>query len=187
MKRLQSFLHIFRFRLAIFLIFVEWETKGEIRAKNRFRGSERSMTMNEPNRSQWETRCAFNSFCKKAIKYEASNAHRDVKQHQKREVTFSDLSGMKDENELYATDRHFAGEDADDLSFHVAGLEITPKLLFDAIRALPAEKRGVVLLYYFLEMSDAEIAQLYKIPRSTVQYRRTSSFELLKRFLEERA
>ena len=26
-----------------------------------------------------------------------------------------------------------------------------------------------------------------KVPRSTVQYRRTSSFELLKRFLEERA
>ena len=29
--------------------------------------------------------------------------------------------------------------------------------------------------------------ELIKIPRSTVQYRRTSSFELLKRYLEERA
>ncbi|WBB31682.1 hypothetical protein NM222_07435 [Parvimonas micra] len=36
-------------------------------------------------------------------------------------------------------------------------------------------------------MSDAEIAELYQIPRSTVQYRRTSSFELLKRYLEEHA
>ena len=36
-------------------------------------------------------------------------------------------------------------------------------------------------------MSDAEIAKLYQIPRSTVQYRRTSSFELLKRYLEEHA
>ena len=34
--------------------------------------------MNEPNRTEWEIRCAFNSFCKKAIKCEASNAHRDV-------------------------------------------------------------------------------------------------------------
>ena len=32
-----------------------------------------------------------------------------------------------------------------------------------------------------------EIAELISIPRSTVQYRRTSSFELLKKFLEERA
>ena len=36
-------------------------------------------------------------------------------------------------------------------------------------------------------MSDVEIAKLHNIPRSTVQYRRTSSFELLKRYLEERA
>ena len=49
--------------------------------------------------------------------------------------------------------------------------------------SLPEEKRRAVLLYYFFDMSDAEIAALYQIPRSTVQYRRTSSFELLKRYL----
>ena len=53
--------------------------------------------------------------------------------------------------------------------------------------SLPDEKRQAVLLYYFFSMTDAEIAEMMKIPRSTVQYRRTSSFELLKRFLEERA
>lgn len=71
--------------------------------------------------------------------------------------------------------------------FYVAGMEITPKLLADAIHALPEEKRDTVLLYYFFEMSDPEIAKLLNISRSTVQYRRTSSFELLKRYLEERA
>ena len=54
--------------------------------------------------------------------------------------------------------------------------------------ALPAgRKRQAVLLYYFFDMTDVEIAELMKVPRSTVQYRRTSSFELLKRYLEERA
>ena len=53
--------------------------------------------------------------------------------------------------------------------------------------SLPEEKRRAVLLYYFFNMSYAEIAELYQIPRSTVQYRRTSSFELLKRYLEEHA
>ena len=52
---------------------------------------------------------------------------------------------------------------------------------------VPEEKRDTVLLYYFFEMSDPEIAKLLNISRSTVQYRRTSSFELLKRYLEERA
>ena len=42
-------------------------------------------------------------------------------------------------------------------------------------------------LYYFFDMTDVEIAELMKVPRSTVQYRRTSSFELLKQYLEERA
>ena len=37
------------------------------------------------------------------------------------------------------------------------------------------------------DMSDADIAKLYNIPRSTVQHRRTSSFSSLKKFLEERA
>ena len=43
------------------------------------------------------------------------------------------------------------------------------------------------MLYYFHDMSDADIAKLYNIPRSTVQYRRTSSLETMKQFLEERA
>lgn len=106
---------------------------------------------------------------------------------QKRQVvSFSDLP-PEEEEQLYTTDRYFAGEEADDKSFFVAGLEITPKRLADAIRTLPEEKREAVLLYYFFDMSDAEIAKLLNLSRSTVQYRRTSSFELLKRYLEERA
>ena len=57
----------------------------------------------------------------------------------------------------------------------------------EEMHSLPEEKRQAVLLYYFFSMTDAEIAELMKVPRSTVQYRRTSSFELLKRYLEERA
>ena len=67
----------------------------------------------------------------------------------------------------------------------MAGKEITAKLLAEALRSLPEEKRNAVLLYYFFEMNDAEIAKLLNVSRSTVQYRRTSSFELLKRYLEK--
>lgn len=55
--------------------------------------------MNEPIRTQWQIRCAFNGFCKLALKREAMNAHRDTKQRQLREVTFSDLSPLE-ENQL---------------------------------------------------------------------------------------
>ena len=141
--------------------------------------------MNEPIRTQWQIRCAFNGFCKLALKREAMNAHRDTKQRQLREVTFSDLSPLE-EKQLYVCDEYFADDEAEQ-SFVVGGKEITAKLLAEALHSLPDDKREAVLLYYFFEMNDAEIAKLRDVPRSTIQYRRTSSFELLKRYLEERA
>lgn len=141
--------------------------------------------MNEPARTEWQIRCAFNGYCKRAISYEAISAHRDMKQRKLREVSFSDLT-PQEENQLYTYDSYF-DDDKSEQSFCVAGKEITTKLLAEALHSLPEEKRNAVLLYYFFDMSDAEIAKLQDIPRSTVQYRRTSSFELLKRYLEERA
>lgn len=141
--------------------------------------------MNEPYRTQFEVRCAFNGFCKKALKYEASSAHRDVKRYQKHFVSFSDLS-PEEESQLYTVDKPFESE-KDDNSFSVGGKRITPELLAEALRTLPEVKRNAVILYYFHDMSDADIAKLYNIPRSTVQHRRTSSFSSLKKFWEERA
>ena len=108
-----------------------------------------------------------------------------MKRRQLREVTFSDLT-PQEENQLYTYDSYFKNDEAEQ-SFYVAGKEITAKLLAEALHSLPDEKREAVLLYYFFDMSDVEIAKLLNVPRSTVQYRRTSSFELLKRYLEERA
>ncbi len=114
--------------------------------------------MNEPIRTQWQIRCAFNGFCKLALKREAMNAHRDTKQRQLREVTFSDLSPLE-EKQLYVCDEYFADDEAEQ-SFVVGGKEI---------------------------MSEREIAKFCNLSRTTVQSRRTSSMKLLKRYLEEKA
>ena len=132
--------------------------------------------MNEPIRTQWQIRCAFNGYCKRALQNEMLAAKRDIKRRQRREVTFSDLTSQE-EKQLFVCDQYFADDEAEK-SFVIAG---------KALHSLPEEKREAVLLYYFFDMSDVEIAKLHNIPRSTVQYRRTSSFELLKRYLEERA
>ena len=113
------------------------------------------------------------------------NAHGEIKRRQLQEVSFSDLT-PQEENQLYTYDAYFEHDEAEK-SFCVAGKEITAKLLAEALHSLPDDKREAVLLYYFFEMNDAEIAKLRDVPRSTIQYRRTSSFELLKRYLEERA
>lgn len=113
------------------------------------------------------------------------NAHRDTKYRQLREITFSDLS-PEEENQLHICDNYFANDEAEQ-SFVVGGKEITAELLAEALHSLPEEKRETVLLYYFFDMSEREIATYCNIPRTTVQTRRKSSMKLLKRYLEERA
>ena len=81
---------------------------------------------------------------------------------------------------------NFQDEEAEP-SYQQAGKKITPKLLLEAIRTLPEEKRKAIMLYYFEGMTDVEIGKLFNTSRSTIQYRRTSSFEILKKYLEEHA
>ena len=159
--------------------------KGTFQNSTAFAAAKGGENMNEPIRTQWQIRCAFNGFCKLALKREAMNAHRDTKQRQLREVTFSDLSPLE-ENQLYVCDKYFADDEAEQ-SFVVGGKEITAKLLAEALHSLPEEKRETVLLYYFFDMSEREIAKFCNLSRTTVQSRRTSSMKLLKRYLEERA
>ena len=127
----------------------------------------------------------FNGFCKRTLKNEAINAHGEIKRRQLQEVSFSDLT-PQEENQLYTYDTYFEHDEAEK-SF-LCGRQGNN---CEAACRSPAQLAGrqtrsriAVLLF---EMNDAEIAKLRDVPRSTIQYRRTSSFELLKRYLEERA
>ena len=125
-----------------------------------------------PERFEWQTRCEFNAYCKRTLRNELADVLKMRKRRTRREVSFSDLT-PREENQLYTVDKYFDASDREG-TFSAGGLKISAK-------------RQAVLLYYFFGMTDVEIAQQMEIPRSTVQYRRTSSFELLKRYLEERA
>lgn len=118
----------------------------------------------------------------RVLKNEAINIYYEGQQRLTKEMTFSDLT-PQEANQLYTLDKQYEGEEGE--CFQVAGKKITPKLLAEALRTLPIEKRKTVLLYYFFDKSDVEIAELLGIPRSTVQYRRTSSFKRLKRHADD--
>src|SRR5699024_7226638 len=123
--------------------------------------------MIEPDRTEWQVRCAFNAFCKRVLKNEAINIYNERRKQQAKQMTLSDLT-LQEEYKLYTLDKQYKGEEGQ--SFQVAGKKISPKLLAEAMRTLPKEKRITVLLYYFFQLSDLEIGQLLDIPRSTVQY-----------------
>ena len=116
----------------------------------------------------------FQKYCNAVLHNEACDAHRELRTHKAKEVTFSDMT-LDEARQLHTFDEYFKRETAETV-FEKAGKKITPKLLLEAIRTLPEEKRKAILLYYFEGMSDTEIAELLNTPRSTIQYRRTSSF-----------
>ena len=71
----------------------------------------------------------------------------------------------------------------DSLHFQVLGYDIEAKdtLLVEALQTLTEKKWNVVLLSYFLEMMDEEIAREMKLVHSTIREHRTRSLELLKK------
>ena len=119
-----------------------------------------------PNRREFEKQCAFQKFCKSVLHNEACNAHEEIRRRRVREVTFSNLA-LHEERQLYTVDKYFQDEEAEP-SYQMAGKEITPKLLLEAIRTLPEEKRTAILLYYFEGMTDVEIGKMFNTSRSTI-------------------
>ena len=75
---------------------------------------------------------------------------------------------------------------SDSTSFDVLDYHVVVKddRLADALAALPSKKRDVLLLSYFLDMSDTEIAEKLKVVGLTIHRRRTSSLKELKLRLE---
>ena len=69
--------------------------------------------------------------------------------------------------------------------FRDASFYILDALLAEALKALTERKRDVILLSYFMEMNDADIARKLNLVRSTVHEHRTRSLEILKAMLEE--
>lgn len=66
-----------------------------------------------------------------------------------------------------------------------AGDGIEHDILFaEALQTLSEKKRNVILLSYFMEMSDAEIAREMNLVRSTIHEHRKRSLALLKNIME---
>ena len=79
--------------------------------------------------------------------------------------------------------------DLDTCNFRVQGYDVEVKdaLIAEALKFLSEKKREVVLMAYYLDMSDTEIAKLLNLRQSTIHYHRTSSLKTLKEYLEERS
>lgn len=124
----------------------------------------------------------FDSLCKKVLRDESCDIERKRARKMKIEICFSETSKPLLEELFYTQDFP-----SDDSHFDVLHYQITVKdeRLADALASLPDDKRDIVLLSYFLDMNDREIAEALNMVKRTVQRRRTSSLDELKNILEE--
>ena len=94
-------------------------------------------------------------------------------------------------NLLYIIQSRFGELDkyeSDYTVFNILGIEVWVEddQLSEALKTLTEKKRNIILLSYFMDMSDSEISEFIKIPRSNVQYHRTKTLEAMRKIMEER-
>ena len=124
----------------------------------------------------------FDCLTKKVIKRAALKYNRDISRRLKHEVPFSEISDLE-LNKAGVYDKY----SSDYTAFNVLGMEVqvSDDQLSKALKCLPERKRNIILLSYFMDMSDAEIGELMNVVRTTVYRHRTSTLEELRKMMEE--
>ncbi len=125
---------------------------------------------------------AFDHYCKTVLRHEVIDIQREIKRQQENEITFSNLSEA-DFSQLAKMDDY----PIEQSTFHIMNEKVSLKNNSSgaALHALSADKCEIILLSYFLELSDKEIGEILHLSRSTVQYRRVITLKELKTQLKE--
>ena len=70
------------------------------------------------------------------------------------------------------------------ITFGAGDIDRLCEPIAEALKELTERKRNVILLSYFMEMSDADIAREMNLVRSTIHEHRTRSLEILRKIME---
>lgn len=142
--------------------------------------------MDEKSRYERFNEITFEAYCKAAINNAVLKVRQRRAQREKREVLLSDLP----ENALYdvgAEDSDLERAEAERRVFHVRGVDVavSDERLARALSYLLPKDREIVLLSYFAELTDGEVAQRVKLSRPTVQRRKNVALGKLRNLLEQ--
>ena len=136
----------------------------------------------KPSDFQKTVQCRFESCLKKIVRSVVKDYRKELKRRKNKEISFSELPDMLVEK-LAVWDEY----DSDYTIFNVCGndIRVLDDELAEALKKLSERNRDNLLMYYFLEMSDTEIAKGQHISRSGVFQNRHNSLELMKKILKE--
>lgn len=124
----------------------------------------------------------FCAYCRRTLRNAITDYYREQQRYAKHEKLFSDMK----EAELNALSESYDCLIKESI-FTITGMEFSVKdsFLADGLSKLDTHLRAVILLYYFADWTDKEIAQYLSKPRSTIQYQRNHALHLLKNLLEK--
>lgn len=134
----------------------------------------------KPHSHEAHIQHTFDAFCKKVLRNEARDYLDEITRRRNREIPFSELP-VEIMEQISVCDSYFKEDRTFGVLDHAVYIESDE--LAEAVAALPVEKRDVILLSYFLDMSDYEIARKLNVERRSVTYRRTSTLKLLKELM----
>ena len=125
---------------------------------------------------------SFDAFCKKAIRNFAVDAKR---------IYWKKTTVTSDEDLLASYVKSLMTEDTYALNnyekiYYVNGLKVvvTNETVGEALKFIMPNKRAVLLLSFFMDYRDSEIARTLRITNSTVSYRKKQALKQLKVLLE---
>lgn len=125
----------------------------------------------------------FEVFCIRVLQNEARDCYRELERMSKKMVLFSELTAEQ-MNSFSSTQEY----DSDFYVFEVNGykVRVRDQKIGEAISKLSKKKQDIILLSFFLDMSEADIAKYLKIGQSTVHYHKRNSLKELKKLMEEK-
>lgn len=131
----------------------------------------------------------FEAYVKSAIDKAVMKARKRQTARERREQSFSTMTDV----ELYSISQEDKGirqvEQAEPVGkvFRVRGMDIPiyGEQLGQVLMFLSAMNREIVLMYYYLKMSDPQISRILGISKSTVNRRRNDTIKKLHILLED--
>lgn len=136
----------------------------------------------KPSSFENAIRLQFDCLARKVIGRTVKNYNKELARRSKHEISFCEIPELE-LNQLCITDEY----SIEFTSFDVFGTEVRvyDEKLCEAIKKLSERRRNVVLMFYFLELPDAEIAEILDISRNSVYRNRMCSLKLIKDMYEE--
>lgn len=144
--------------------------------------TERGCDDMKPSDFQKTIQCQFDCKLKRVVKGIVRNYRKELKRRRNKEISYCELPEIVVEK-LAVWDEY----ESDYTAFDVCGIEVRvlDDDLAEAIKYLSEKDREILLMYFFLGMSDTEIGDRLKINRSTSFRSRKNSLEEIKKKLKE--